>query len=927
MDLSQTKLTKSEWDAIEIPVNDTEKKILKMMMDGYIDVNVRCNDNLSMLQLLKLSCENGEFEYIHGYLFKTYFISEIHTIINKMKELQNGNKEKKDKKSKEKEKEKKERAKEKEKAKRERKDNGDVAMENEMVENTFTVSYLELIENWCNTTSHKIKNVDKKMKKANILRINHMNETIHLQKQRIFEYVLLEFCEKIILSLFTNTEEYCFYLYTLIQFKKNSIQMINTYMLNLVDSILSSSTKNTDIETIFFNSVSFIEKNKYLLKYGDMTLYSHQKQLFSIFNKVNTLETPNLVLYTAPTGTGKTMSPIGLTTHHRVIFVCVARHVGLALAKSAISMNKKVAFAFGCETASDIRLHYFSAVSYSINNKSGGIYKVDNSVGTNVELMICDVKSYLTAMHYMLAFNDENHIITYWDEPTITMDYETHELHETIHRNWVENKISNMVLSCATLPKEEDIQETIQDFRFKFDNAEIHTISSYDCKKSISILNKEGKCVLPHYLFRDESQMKISVNYCIQNKAILRYFDLHECVEFIKYVLKNKYVSEIYSVASYFKSISDITMNTVKVYYLEILSKIDHAHWNVIYSHMKNTHNTKYRTLEPIKKIKSVDVKLNTSLTENVETNHLCRTNSINTYLPIQQSMTNLTDHGTTSVSTSDPTRGIMITTSDAHTLTDGPTIYLAEDIEKIGKFCIQQSKIPEAVFKDIISNIRDNDTINKRISIIEKELEDKLGDCGEKDKKLERESNKDVTTAMNKIKELQNQIKCMNMELKYIPNTKQHQQLWSPGGEFHTNAFTPRIDDSYVKEIMLLPIDNNMKLLLLIGIGVFMNQPNIQYMEIMKKLAMEQKLYLIIAQSDYIYGTNYQFCHGFIGKDLTNMTQQKIIQSIGRIGRNNIQQEYTVRFRNDELLERLFLPQTENMEAVNMCRLFCSDI
>ena len=32
--------------------------------------------------------------------------------------------------------------------------------------------------------------------------------------------------------------------------------------------------------------------------------------------------------------------------------------------------------------------------------------------------------------------------------------------------------------------------------------------------------------------------------------------------------------------------------------------------------------------------------------------------------------------------------------------------------------------------------------------------------------------------------------------------------------------------------------------------------------MDIMKKLAEEQKLYLIIASSDYIYGTNYQFCH-----------------------------------------------------------------
>ena len=73
-----------------------------------------------------------------------------------------------------------------------------------------------------------------------------------------------------------------------------------------------------------------------------------------------------------------------------------------------------------------------------------------------------------------------------------------------------------------------------------------------------------------------------------------------------------------------------------------------------------------------------------------------------------------------------------------------------------------------------------------------------------------------------------------------------------------------------------------------------------------MKKLASEQKLLLILASTDCIYGTNYNFCHGVIGKDLTGMMNQKIIQSLGRIGRNHCQQEYTVRFRNDELIGRL---------------------
>ena len=55
-------------------------------------------------------------------------------------------------------------------------------------------------------------------------------------------------------------------------------------------------------------------------------------------------------------------------------------------------------------------------------------------------------------------------------------------------------------------------------------------------------------------------------------------------------------------------------------------------------------------------------------------------------------------------------------------------------------------------------------------------------------------------------------------------------------------------------------------------------------------------------------------------------MTQQKIIQALGRIGRNKIQQEYTVRFRDNDLIERLLNPVDYNLEAINMNRLFITN-
>ena len=139
------------------------------------------------------------------------------------------------------------------------------------------------------------------------------------------------------------------------------------------------------------------------------------------------------------------LSPLGLSEKHRIIFVCAARHVGLALAKSAISIEKKVAFAFGCTDPGDIRLHYSAAKDYTRHRKTGGIFRVDNSVGDNVEIMITDIASYLPAMYYMLAFNKPQDMLLYWDEPTITMDYDEHSFHEIIQKTHKQKQLGSAV--------------------------------------------------------------------------------------------------------------------------------------------------------------------------------------------------------------------------------------------------------------------------------------------------------------------------------------------------------------------------------------------------------------------------------------------------------------------------------------------------
>ena len=855
MDLTQNKLTRAEWDSIEVPVSESENEILKMIVEGFTNRDIVKNKTMSLFSFTKIekSIETEKF------LYNKYFEPIVQEITKKY----------------------------------------GGAMKLDTTATTRVGG---------GSGGGNIK----KMKSIDLLRIQNLESNIENNKKIVYEFIALELCHNLCKYLSKNKSKYALYLYTLIQLSKSSIYNTNKHVTDFISKVVSLANANTDLSYIIKESYAFIEQNKCLLEYEDAMLFSHQKQLFSIFNQEK--ENPRLVLYIAPTGTGKTLSPIGLSTKYRIIFVCVARHIGLALAKSAISMEKKIAFAFGCETASDIRLHYFSAVDYTRDRKSGGIRKVDNSNGSKVEIMVCDVKSYITAMNYMLAFNSETQVITYWDEPTITMDYEEHELHSIIHRNWVENKIPNVVLSCATLPKEDDILETLADFRAKFDNAEIHSITSYDCKKSIPVLTKEGFCALPHTMYSNHADLLECVRHCESNKTLLRYFDLDEIVKFAFYVNSNNLVNEPLMMKHYFREIVDITMNSLKLYYLELLKHIEMEKWESIYTCMKSMQKLKF---EPVlTKTKSMDLFASSSSSKgkgNIGGTTLTRTQSV----CINNENNNNNNF-----------KGLLLTTSDAQTLTDGPTIFLTEDAKKIGNFYTHQSAIPEAMFQDILNKIDSNNKISSELFELERELDLLEKPDEEKKTKMKEKSDENKSAAVKylykKIEALRKKIRYIALDAEYTPNSIPHQNKWT--GKVNEKSFCPNISEDSVKEIMGLEIDNYLKILMLLGIGLFMQDVEPRYLELMKKLAQNQELYIIVASSDFIFGTNYNFCHGFIGKDMVNMTQAKTIQCLGRIGRSAIQSTYTVRFRDDEFIYNLFKTPAVNREALNMSKLFSSD-
>ena len=880
MDLKQRKLNKSEWTSIEVPVSTSEIAILNLIMEGYGDVNFKINNAISILAYLKLEASDK----MEDYLYSKY-----------------------------------------------------LRVSGDKIEDGLAHA---------DATYKKMKiSGDIKINSGQKLRLDRYDEPT-IRKHDLYEFTLLTHLENLIHNKkIGNQKLFHFHYFTVYKLNRNSVAKVNVLVKELVNRALKIFEKDINLSVIIENAVDFVEKNDSLLKYADLVLYEHQKDIFTACKQPN----PKLILYMAPTGTGKTLTPIALSQQKKIIFVCAARHVGLALARAAISVKKKIAFAFGCASADDIRLHYFAAKEYSINRRTGGIGKVDNSVGTEVEIMICDIKSYLPAMYYMLAFFEAQDIIMYWDEPTITLDYSEHEFHSTIRKIWKKNSIPNVVLSSATLPKQNELCETIPDFLNKFHGAEICNIVSHDCKKSIPIINKDGLVVLPHYLYEDYNKTLAVAKHCNDYLTLLRYFDLAGVVEFITYVNNNGFGSARMCLERHFDTLDDINMKNIKTYYIKLLQNIAADKWVNIYSHLLGVRRP--RILENV----SVDSK-GTKLTKS---NSFGPTHSSNRLAgtPIVRLVSEpvaKSDLLSKIKPVSEPptgTSGVYVTTKDAHTLTDGPTIFISNDIEKIAKFCIQQANIPASVMDDIMKKIEYNNVINKRLHELESETE-VIREAADKQvknavsgfhgsqkvagrnksskdpKKLSKdvppefENKAGLSKLTEQINTLRTMIKSATLNDAFVPNRRMHLDRWAEGIDA-SGAFTSNIDEHVVSDIMALNgVENTWKVLLMMGIGVFINHENITYTEIMKRLADEQKLYMIIASSDYIYGTNYQFCHGFLSKDL-NLTQEKLIQAMGRIGRNNIQQTYTVRFRDDEQIMKLFTSETDKPEIINMNRLF----
>jgi hypothetical protein len=198
-------------------VSQSEKEILKLIDDGFNNVNIKYNSNQSLQSIIKID-RNEEIE---AFLYTKYFEEKFKKIKTQYEST------------------------------------------------TRTKLDVEIP-----TISQKTL---KKLKKADLIRLECVDNTIQKYREKILEFVQLDLVESMMMAtqdsiktekIKTNkqpkneyTKSTIFSVYTLIQIKKASIANKNKYVETVVDNFVQSILKNAETKDFVYKSPEIIEKN------------------------------------------------------------------------------------------------------------------------------------------------------------------------------------------------------------------------------------------------------------------------------------------------------------------------------------------------------------------------------------------------------------------------------------------------------------------------------------------------------------------------------------------------------------------------------------------------------------------------------------------------------------------------------------------
>jgi hypothetical protein len=838
----QSRLSKAEWESVEVPLPESEMEIVRLLLSDDDDTLLRFRDP-SLVSFMQLEKKDAA---VHRFVFEKYFLDPFSALKS-------------------------------------------TAMD---------VDMKSFWRYWCTRYEQEKKEEGKLVsltwKKADEIRLKNAHSMLEYNASHCAESMVWTICTR---GLFQEASDRSTLrdLYTLHQILPHArvIPGFNPFVLQLAEEwfrvvqhfweqMEPDDDEDEDDEeestvvvgqqlhvALLQNAQLILDRNMEWHRFRPQQLYVHQQSLFSLFRAP---PPPSIVFYAAPTGTGKTKSPIGLVQYdYCVLFVCAARHIGLDVARTAIAARQKVGFAFGCESARDVRLHHFAATNPTRCPRSGRIVKCNDEDGSRVQLLISDVQSMKVAIEYLLhSGKDRARMIVFHDEPTISMEHADHPLHAPLQANWNvmvhHYQLPYIILSCATLPHPEwwTGQSTLGS------PYQVVRIASHDTMKSITLVDTEGYVAMPHRMLFSPEELRHCVQFLLAEETMFRYLDTQECA---RYLLDHEPEPDVWF------SIASFDNRSLKERYLRVL---------------------------------------------------LLRQEGLPS--PAVQPITKLFPFSSES--------GMLLTTQDAHTFQYGQSLILANNVDTIATFLVQQSHLPPTILSSLLAILDNNASLHRQMEPLRQSLDDLSMKEMDKERKMAKASDDDAVVIkltsglalQQQLQRLELQLRIAQLDAVYVPNTLKHVFKYRPdmGSADHAALFSGHVSESEVNTFLHCPCDqpdkgdDHVRLLFLMGIGVLCPAyPS--SVELVKQCMNRESLFMTLLSDDYIFGLNNQCAHLVLCKDLQFMTRSKVMQALGRVGRGEWKAQYTVRFRSNALLRTCFLPEEveHNMELRNFNRLF----
>ena len=116
----------------------------------------------------------------------------------------------------------------------------------------------------------------------------------------------------------------------------------------------------------------------------------------------------------------------------------------------------------------------------------------------------------------------------------------------------------------------------------------------------------------------------------------------------------------------------------------------------------------------------------------------------------------------------------------------------MTNNVDKIGKFCLQQIKLDTSICANLVSNLEKNQDIIQQIEQLQRDCQDKCSDDKEAKKEYYR-----------KINELQKQVLKIKLPDVYVPNKKGHMERWGNIDCTEGMSYTSNLDDTDIANIL----------------------------------------------------------------------------------------------------------------------------